>query len=213
MRIGIIGVGRIGATIARLLARAGHQVNLSNSREPDSLVHLSHELGEGARAVPVAIAAHCSDVIFLAIPWTKLRTLPDRFLFADRILVDATNPFSERFEVLDLDESTSSEIVALHFPYARVVKAFNTLYWETLATRGTKHIAHRVILPVASDDVAAKAAVSGLISDCGFAPFDVGSLRRGGTLQQPGKLLFNRPLTLREAQECVSDFSKSGVTE
>lgn len=67
MRIGIIGVGRIGATIARLLARAGHQVNLSNSREPDSLVHLSHELGEGARAVPVAIAAHCSDVIFLAM--------------------------------------------------------------------------------------------------------------------------------------------------
>jgi predicted dinucleotide-binding enzyme len=168
------------------------------------------ELGGGARAVPVSIAAHCSDVIFLAIPWIRLRTLPDRFLFADRILVDTTNLYSEEFEVLEVSDSTSSEIVALHFPYARVVKAFNTLYWETLATRGTKHIAHRLILPVASDDEAAKASVSGLISDCGFAPLDVGTLRNGGTLQQPGKLLFNRLLTLREGkellEECVSEF-------
>jgi predicted dinucleotide-binding enzyme len=168
------------------------------------------EVGAAARAVPVSIAADCSDVIFLAIPWTKLRTLPDRLLFAERILVDTTNPYSEQFEVLDLGEATSSEIVALHFPYSRVVKAFNTLYWETLATRGTKHIPHRLIIPVASNDVAAKANVSGLISDCGFAPLDVGALRNGGTLQQPGKLLFNRPLTLREGKELLS---KSEVRE
>ena len=203
MQIGIIGVGRIGATIARLLARGGHYVNLSNSRGPDSLVHLVQELGPAARAVPVDVAAHCSDVIVLAIPWNKLRTLPDRFLFAARILVDTTNPYSEQFEVLDLGEATSSEIVARHFPYARVVKAFNTLYWETLATRGTKHIAHRLIVPLASDDIAAKAIVSGLISDCGFAPIDVGALRQGGGLQQPEKLLFNRPLTVSEAEELL----------
>jgi predicted dinucleotide-binding enzyme len=162
-----------------------------------------HELGEGARAVPVSIAADCCDVIFLAIPWSRLGSLPERFLSADRILVDTTNPYSEQFEVLDLGDATSSEIVARQFPHARVVKAFNTLYWETLATRGTKHIAHRLTVPLASDDVAAKACVSGLISDCGFAPFDVGTLRRGGTLQEPEKLLFNRPLTLSEAERLV----------
>ena len=140
---------------------------------------------------------------FLAVPWTNLQTLSDRFLFADVILVDTTNPYSHEFEVLDLGECTSSEIVARHFPSARVVKAFNTLYWETLATRGTRHLAHRLIVPLAGNDVVAKATVSELISDCGFAPLDIGTLREGGTLQQPGKLLFNRPLTVSEAKKLL----------
>ncbi len=37
MRIGILGAGHIGATTARLFARAGHEVALSNSRGPASL--------------------------------------------------------------------------------------------------------------------------------------------------------------------------------
>lgn len=204
MRIGIVGVGHIGATIARLLTKAGHEVALNNSHGPESLVHLVKELGPAASAVTLDAAARYGDVIVLAIPWTKRGTLSDPRLFADKILVDTMNPFSARFEVLDLGESTSSEAVAQQFPDARVVKAFNTLYWETLATCGTKHVAHRFILPLASDDLAAKATVSGLISDCGFAPFDVGTLRRGGALQQPEKLLFNRRLTVREAEDLLN---------
>jgi predicted dinucleotide-binding enzyme len=204
MRIGIVGVGHLGATIARLLTKAGHEVALNNSRGPESLALLVQELGPAARAVTFDAAARYGDVIVLAIPWTSRETLSDPRLFAHKILIDAMNPFSARFEVLDLGQSTSSELVAQQFPHARVVKAFNTLYWETLATRGTKHVAHRFILPLASDDLAAKATVSGLISDCGFAPFDVGTLRDGGEWQQPKKLLFNRPLTLREAEQLLT---------
>ena len=37
MKIGIIGAGYIGGTMAHLLAEAGHEVALSNSRKPSTL--------------------------------------------------------------------------------------------------------------------------------------------------------------------------------
>jgi 8-hydroxy-5-deazaflavin:NADPH oxidoreductase len=37
MKIGIIGSGNIGATLANLFAKTGHQVKISNSRGPLSL--------------------------------------------------------------------------------------------------------------------------------------------------------------------------------
>jgi predicted dinucleotide-binding enzyme len=53
---------------------------------------------------------------------------------------------------------------------------------------------------VAGDDEDAKAVVKGLIDDIGFAPVDTGSLVERGAKQQPGTPLYNRPMTVREAQ-------------
>src|SRR4051794_10734973 len=48
--IGLIGSGHIGGTVARLALDAGHEVVLSNSRGPETLQDLAHELGPRARA-------------------------------------------------------------------------------------------------------------------------------------------------------------------
>ena len=53
MRIGILGAGRIGATAARLFARAGHDVALSNSRGPASLTDLVTEINRAVGATRV----------------------------------------------------------------------------------------------------------------------------------------------------------------
>jgi lactate dehydrogenase-like 2-hydroxyacid dehydrogenase len=45
MKIGIIGSGNIGATLAQLFAKAGHQVEISNSRGPASLNTLVQSIG------------------------------------------------------------------------------------------------------------------------------------------------------------------------
>ena len=37
MRIGLLGAGNIGTTLARTLAAAGHDVKVANSRGPDSI--------------------------------------------------------------------------------------------------------------------------------------------------------------------------------
>ena len=49
MKVGIIGAGNIGSTLARKLAACGHDVKLANSKDPQSIQALANELG--ARAV------------------------------------------------------------------------------------------------------------------------------------------------------------------
>lgn len=56
MQIGIIGAGNIGSALARLFARAGHPVMISNSRGPESLAGLVAELDAGVQAGTIANA-------------------------------------------------------------------------------------------------------------------------------------------------------------
>ncbi|QRN93251.1 NAD(P)-binding domain-containing protein [Archangium violaceum] len=51
MKIGIIGAGNIGATLARKFRAAGHDVRLANSRGPDSIRGLADEIGASAVSV------------------------------------------------------------------------------------------------------------------------------------------------------------------
>lgn len=79
MKIGILGAGHIGGTLARLFAAAGHEVPVSNSRGPESLADLVHELGPRVRAGTIEDAAD-TELVVAAIPYGRYQTLP-----ADRL--------------------------------------------------------------------------------------------------------------------------------
>ena len=101
MKIGIIGAGNIGETTARLFVNAGHQIAISNSNGPQSLKSLVISIGADAKAMTVQAALAFGDIILLAIPWRKreeLRLLPSELL-KNKIVIDATNPYSENFEL------------------------------------------------------------------------------------------------------------------
>ena len=203
MRIGIIGAGRIGATAAKLLTRHGHQVAICNSRGQETLAQLVAELGPNASAGAPENVVEFAEVVLLALPWRNLDRLPRAELFAGKIVIDATNPYTDDGQIIDLEGKTSSDRVASLLPGARIVKAFNSLYWETLATGGQVNPDDRLVILVASDDVRAKSVVSQLIEDVGFAPVDIGSLREGGRRQQPGTELYNHTITIREARQLL----------
>jgi 8-hydroxy-5-deazaflavin:NADPH oxidoreductase len=209
MKIGIIGAGHIGATLARHFAKAGHSVGLSNSRGPASLAGLVQSIGPNARAMTKDEAARFGEVVLLAAPWRKTEALPAPDSVAGKIVVDAMNPYSAEGEVIDLGVSTSSEETARRLPGARLVKAFNTMYYHTLATEARVGRAERLALFLAGDDPAAKAGVADLIEQIGFAPLDTGSLREGGRKQQPDSPLYNRPLTLRRAREALGKLASA----
>jgi len=134
MKIGVIGAGHIGATLARHFARAGHQVGLSNSRGRGSLEPLVRFIGPNACAMTVEEAARFGEVVLLAVPWRKPEAFPPAELLIGKVVIDAMNPYGADGEVIDLGEDTSSEQVARRLPGARIVKAFNTMYYHTLAT-------------------------------------------------------------------------------
>ncbi len=197
MNIGIIGAGNIGANAARLFAKAGHEIAISNSRGPETLTGLVGDIGSNAQAANVSEAAAFGEVVLLAIPWAKREeSLPASELLEGKIVIDSLNPYTSNFEIEDLGDDTSSEDIARRLPGARIVKALNTMYYETLLSEGrpSAPVEERLALFVAGDDREAKAIVSGLIEDIGFAPVDTGSLREGGWNQQPGSTVYNVPM-------------------
>ena len=205
MKIGIIGAGMIGATAARLFVRAGHEVAVSTSRGPVSLASLISELGPGGHAMTVADAARWADVVLLAVPWRRPDALPPADTVAGKIVIDAMNPYASDGSVIDLGASTSSEYTRRRLPGARLIKAFNTIWYKHLAERGhaDRPVDERHAIFVAGDDAAAKRTVMELIEEIGFGSVDTGSLVEGGRRQQPGTPLYNQVITVRDARALV----------
>jgi len=48
MKIGVIGIGNIGGTLARKLVAAGHQVRVANSKGPDDVQPFAVKIGAEA---------------------------------------------------------------------------------------------------------------------------------------------------------------------
>ena len=203
MKIGIIGAGMIGATAARLFAEAGHDVAISNSRGPASLAETVAALGPRVRAVTVDDAAKFGDVVLLAVPWRKPEALPPADAVSGKIVIDAMNPYGEGGQVEDLHGATSSEHTRRRLQDARLVKAFNTIWYKHLAESGRKDlpVADRRAIFIAGDDADAKDVVKGLIEDIGFGAVDLGDLVEGGRRQEPGSSIYNRVMTVKQAQQ------------
>jgi predicted dinucleotide-binding enzyme len=95
MKIGTIGAGTVALSFAREALAVGHEVVLSSRRGPKSLAVKIAELGDGASAAPVEEAASL-DYVLLAVPWPNVENaLEDLPPWNGRVLIDATNPFSQ----------------------------------------------------------------------------------------------------------------------
>jgi predicted dinucleotide-binding enzyme len=187
MTIGIIGAGKIGTAVARILARADIKATIANSRGPETLSELSAELSPFISAGTIEEAAS-ADIVFVAVPWTKLPgALSNLSAWNGRIVVDTNNSIeAPAFKPADLGGRTSSEIFADMVPGARVVKAFNHLFASLLEADPASEGGKRVLF-YSGDDADAKAEIAGLIEKLGFFGIDLGALSVGAKLAQfPG---------------------------
>ena len=196
MRIGIIGAGNIGGTLARRLTALGHEVSVANSRGPETLRELATQTG--AAAVTADEAARDKDLVVVTIPQARVADLP-RDLFAgagDAVVVDTGNYYPrERDGRIDgiEDGLTESGWVAQQLGRP-VVKAFNNIYAHNLLEQGRPAgTSGRIALPVAGDDDAAKAVVMRLVDDLGFDAVDAGGLDESWR-QQPGSPVYTTDL-------------------
>ncbi|MCG8423741.1 MAG: NAD(P)-binding domain-containing protein [Proteobacteria bacterium] len=204
MKIGIIGAGSIGATLAKLFARAGHHIAISNSRGPETLADLVGQLGSNVRATTVEDAAAFGEVVVEAIPFGRYKTLPVEPL-AGKIVISAANYYPDRDGDIDLAGLAQTQLVANHLPQTRVVKAFNTIWFKHLADQGdiSKPIEERRVIFLAGDDSEAKKLVSSLIEEIGFGAVDTGNLA-GSQIQEPGAKIYNADITVRQAREALA---------
>jgi predicted dinucleotide-binding enzyme len=192
----------MGQALARHLARAGHEVALSNSRGRDSLSDTVGELGDGVRAASTSEAVATGNVVFLALPYFAVeRTGREAGPWDGKLVVDLTNYYGNRDGAeLDPGEESSSVIVSRHLGGARVVKAFNTIWYRRLEDDARPDGGDRLAIPIAGDDPEAKERVAALVREIGFEPVDAGSLA-DGRRQQPGTAVYAEPLTPEQARE------------
>ncbi len=185
MKIGIIGAGAIGTTIAKHVTEAGYVVVISNSRGADTLKEKVKEIGGNIIAGSVQEAAQ-ADVVFLAVRWEHAQEALSAISLKGKILIDVTNANLPEFVLAAPGSKTSSEVVSQWAEGAKVVKAFNTLYAHVLTENPNVGGGNRVIF-YSGDNDDAKGVVSGIINRIGFAGVDLGSLHEGGKLQRfPG---------------------------
>ena len=185
--IGFIGSGNIGSTVARLAVDAGHDVVMSNSRGPETLVDLVDELGDHARAATAAEAASAGDLVVVTVPLKAIDSLPADEL-SGKVVLDTCNYYPDRdgrIDALEDETTTTSEMVQTALPGARVVKVFNNIFFKHLATLGRPAgDDSRTSLPIAGDDEDAKRQVTELLDSLGYDAYDVGALAEGWRYQR-----------------------------
>jgi predicted dinucleotide-binding enzyme len=195
MRIGIVGAGHIGGTLARRLTELGHDVSVANSRGPETLADLSAETG--AKAVDLRDDVHGKDLVIVSIPEKSVRDLP-RDLFAGdgrTVIIDTGNYYPKRDGRIDAIEEgmPESQWVAEQLGHP-VVKAFNSIYAQHLMEGGRpKGDLKRIALPIAGDEAGAKQVVLRLLDELGFDGVDAGGLDDSWR-QQPGTPVYGADL-------------------
>ena len=210
-RLGIVGAGKLGMTLARTALAAGYDVAIAGSGSPEKIALTVDVLAPGALAMTLADLAHFSDMIVLAIPTHRFRELPGD-LFDGKVLVDAMNYWPDTDGAdpeLAGAPGGSSALVRDHLPGARVVKSLNQLSYhqvEELPREGGA--ANRVAMAAVGDDPAAVRSVMALIDALGFDPVDGGPLENGRLLEPDGSpyaITYTAPeLARRLAQEAIS---------
>ena len=213
MDIGIIGSGNIGGTLARHLKALGHQVSVANSRGPASLAALAAETG--ATATTAEEAARARDMVIIAVPETAVPRLPrDILTAASAVVVDTGNYYPSRDgRIAEIDGGlTDSEWVARVIGRP-VVKAFNNIVADSLATRGVPTgTPGRICLSVAGDDPRAKELVLGLIDALGFDGIDAGTLADSWR-QHPGTPAYCRDLDADELKAALAQADAGQIAD
>lgn len=216
MRIGFIGAGNIGGTLARHLAKLRHQVSIANSRGPDSLTALAAEIG--ATPVSVVDAANVGELVIIAIATKAVVDLP-RGLFANVpssvVVIDTGNYHPElRDGRIDAIERgmPDSQWVAQRLGRS-VIKAFNHIVAKSLLTKGVpRGTTGRIALSVAGDSSDAKATVLRLVDDLGFDPVDGGDLDNSWR-QQPGTPAYCRDLEAGALRCALAEADRRRIAE
>jgi 8-hydroxy-5-deazaflavin:NADPH oxidoreductase len=164
MEIAVIGTGNVGEALGTSWASAGHHVTWG-SRSPETIEHLSP-------VAPLGDAIGNARVVVLAVPFSGLaETVSALGDLGGRIVVDATNPLGTKPPG---GAASGAEHVATLIPGAHVVKAFNTMGYETMADPTIDGRPASCLL--CGNDHASKEAVAGLARDLGFDPIDAGNL-------------------------------------
>ncbi len=197
MKIGILGTGEVGKTLANAFLATGHQVRMG-SRDASNEKALAWAKEAGAKSAAstgtFADAAKFADVIVLAVSWEGAENalkLAGPENLAGKVVIDATNPL--RFTPglapgLTLGHTDSAgEQVQRWLPAARVVKAFNSVGYSQMFQPDFPDGPPDMF--ICGNDDAAKNTVTDILTSFGWPTIDIGGIE-GARVLEPLCLLW-----------------------
>ncbi|QQE91362.1 NADPH-dependent F420 reductase [Azotobacter chroococcum] len=178
MKIGVLGSGSIGGTLAKRFSASSHTVKVANSRGPDTID--ADVLSTGARAVTKEEAVADVDVLILSIPFIRIPDLAPLLakLPAETVVIDTSNYIPARDDRIEAIENGQPDSVWVTEKLGRpIAKAWNTIYSATLKEAGRPvGDPERIDAPVAADRERDRDVTMALVEESGFDAYDAGTI-------------------------------------
>ena len=176
--IAVIGTGNVGGALGTELAQQGHTI-VYGSRSPLGLkaLDLARKTEGDARTATPKEAASGASIVVLAVPGLIVEEVVNGLGdLSGKLIIDATNPLlmEEPMKFSYGVETSNGEIVQAAAPDAFVVKAFNTVTWQSMISPEDSD--GPLYVPLAGDDEEAKKIVAEMVTEMGLVPFDLGPI-------------------------------------
>ncbi|MBA4021809.1 MAG: NADP oxidoreductase [Gordonia sp.] len=216
MKIGIIGAGFIGGTLTRRLTQLGHEVRVSNSRDPQTLAELATETG--AQAVWAKDAAEDADLVIVSIPQKNTPDLAKGILSARKPgapVIETNNYYPQQRDgkIAAIEDGQPESAWVSELLDVPVYKVFNGIYWKHLLEKGTEAGTDgRIALPIAGDDEDGKKIVSALVDELGFDPVDAGTIADSWR-QQPGTPSYGKDYNAAKLADALAEATPERTAE
>lgn len=216
MKIGIIGAGHIGGTLTRRLRELGHEVNVANSRSPETLADLEKETG--ATAVWANDAAADADLVIVSIPQKNVPALADGIVDARKPgapVIETNNYYPQQRdgEIAAIEDGQPESAWVAEQIGAPVYKVFNGIFWKHLLERGTSAGSPgRIALPVAGEDGPNRELVHIVVDQLGFDPVDAGPISESWR-QQPGTPVYGKDFDVEKTRAALAEAAPERTAE
>jgi predicted dinucleotide-binding enzyme len=216
MKIGIIGAGQIGGTLTRRLRELGHEVNVSNSRSPETLTDLANETG--ATAVWAEDAAADADLVVVSIPQKNVTDLAEGIVNARKPgapVIETNNYYPQQRdgEIAAIEDGQVESAWVAEQIGAPVYKVFNGIWWKHLLERGKSNgTPNRIALPIAGEDGPGRELVHDLVEQLGFDPVDAGPIFDSWR-QQPGTPVYGQDFNADRTRTALAEATPGRTLE
>ncbi|MCP9198857.1 NAD(P)-binding domain-containing protein [Gramella sp. GC03-9] len=204
MKIGVLGVGSIGKTLALKLPKAGHEVEVANSRGPEYIDETT--LVTGAKPVTAEQAVEGKDVIILSIPLNRVPEIKPLLAKVpqDVTVIDTSNYYPSRDNKIAAIDDGQVESLWVSEQLGRpIAKAWNAIGYISFEKSGKPAGSpDRIAIPIAADREQDRKIAMQLVNDTGFDAFYAGSLADSWR-QQPGSPVYCTDLSLQEIEELI----------
>ncbi len=176
MKLGFIGIGKVGFSIANRLQKLGHEIIVGNNNSS------SESLKKALNQNPLFTHAQVQDMVmqcdlaFLATPFGANQSVLQGISFKGKTLVDCTNPVGAGISHGLKSDKSGAEAVQEWAPDANVVKAFSIYGYENFIDNAFPQYHVKPVMLIAGNDAKAKNEVSFLLNELGFAGKDTGPL-------------------------------------